>query len=1556
MLLSYKQRHAVWQKLTRKGLLLPLFVFWVVVALITVFSVPQGALAATSNTLNFQGRLMSSSGTLVPDGSYNIEFKIYDSASSGASAAGVCSLDSSTDDCWWFESRTITVQNGYFSVYLGDTAAGGTAFTTGLPWDQELWLTMNVNNDGEMSPRFKLTAVPYAFQAGALVDAGGNAKTADDFAQLSPAAVQTLNTAISALRLNQTGSGGLLQLQKSGADVFTVGASGDVLLKNATNTTSALDVQTVLGDSLLKIDTTNAIAMLGSASGSASTQIQGGSGGVQITSSSNVNIGVSDTNGTLLVVDTKTDAGDPPGTNGAMYYNQDSQKFRCYENGAWVDCIGGAPYAGTSVNYVSGAQNVAANQTAFALENMVFTSAAGVSNTAAVNGGFTAAADGSFRSCLVMNNANVTAGTLSLRWRVNGVSVGSVACQLNSTAPSNRQSSTVLNPGVVTFQAGDLIDIAVDTSSTYAPTTNDITVYWAIEYAAGSGGSGSGGYTLQDIYDQSLVASVLTSNNKDITFNLADTAIDSDLVVNIASGSSSRLVVQNNGTDTFSVNATGDVTASGGLTVGNSSSTSAGTIRWTGTDFEGFDGSNWLSLTAGVGGGGAGVNVVSRVKQVNESVISTNALQDDDELTFPIGPNEEWTYRFVVQANASTAADIRFAVSAPSGAVCNNATQEAENAASDAQVTCGITSSLLNGSGAAELYEITGRVLNGPTAGNVTLRWAQFTINASNTIVYAGSYVQAVRSIGAGGSGQPFAQDGNSFGETAILGTTDTQGLSIITDNVERIAISDTGEVSIAGLTSISGDLVANRTATLTTGTTSGTGSNTTALTLSADTFDVNDVILIDNVGQDYYTRVVSDLGAGSYTVSPAITFENGRTVTLYEVQNIGATSTDYSTQANRFFQGYFLGGIVVGAGSTSISDGNINSTTTLNLQRNGGDVALGGGLSVVGTITGDGSGLTNIDGAEVDGSTITSINASNISSGTLSDSRLSTNVTLLGNSFNGVNQLVQLDGTGNLPALNGSGLTNLSAANLTGALPAISGASLTSLNATNISAGTLADGRLSSNVTLLGNTFNGSNQLVQLNASGNLPALNGSGLTNLSAANLTGALPAISGASLTSLNATNISSGTLNDGRLSTNVALLTGTQTFSGTKSFSAGLSVSGGDISQTGDISATGEIAGATIVGDGSAITSLSAGNVSSGTLADGRLSSNVALLAGTQTFSGLKTFTNGVVLGQTTLTSNATVARAVSLPDEAGTICLSNTNTCGYLRLAAGSFQTDATNNDVLAVNKTSATGNLIALQRGGTPVFTVANTGALEIQSTSSSALDIRNSGGVSYFTVDTNSGSVTIGAGTSAANGVLFVLDTRTADPTGVNGGSYYNSTDNKNRCYENGIWSDCSTTRVAGETTLGAANGTINVTLNDNYEYLHCRVDVKGRSVAGGIYLRFNNVNTGNAYGWNEYDIINATIGDAQDSSDSEIQLTGTDTGNIPASADLRITNFQDVQKIVDWSYSGVTGIGTNNRRYSGTGNWNNTANFITSVQFLTSTGTFNTGSHAWCEGRNVR
>ena len=177
-------------------------------------------------------------------------------------------------------------------------------------------------------------------------------------------------------------------------------------------------------------------------------------------------------------------------------------------------------------------------------------------------------------------------------------------------------------------------------------------------------------------------------------------------------------------------------------------------------------------------------------------------------------------------------------------------------------------------------------------------------------------------------------------GTTALFNGATAHAIQLATGAAaQTITIGSTNTSSSltlqAGTGSIkaNGNVIANGSATATTATTSGTGSNTTTLTFTGTTsFANNDVVFIDNAGQDFYTRIVSGANAASVTVSPAVSFDNAVTVTKYNIQNIGATATDYTTQANRFFQGYFLGGVVTGAGSTTLSDQMLQSTGNLNL------------------------------------------------------------------------------------------------------------------------------------------------------------------------------------------------------------------------------------------------------------------------------------------------------------------------------------------------------------------------------------------------------------------------------------------------------------------------------------------------------------------------------------------------------------------------------------------------------------------------------------------------
>src|SRR5436190_11107809 len=103
-------------------LMAPLLGFAVFVAVFVSVIAPAQA-ASTSSNLNFQARILGINGTVVPDGNYNIDFKIYN-ADSTTGSVGTCS-----GACLWEETRKnsnsqgVQVINGYFSVNLGSVTS-----------------------------------------------------------------------------------------------------------------------------------------------------------------------------------------------------------------------------------------------------------------------------------------------------------------------------------------------------------------------------------------------------------------------------------------------------------------------------------------------------------------------------------------------------------------------------------------------------------------------------------------------------------------------------------------------------------------------------------------------------------------------------------------------------------------------------------------------------------------------------------------------------------------------------------------------------------------------------------------------------------------------------------------------------------------------------------------------------------------------------------------------------------------------------------------------------------------------------------------------------------------------------------------------------------------------------------------------------------------------------------------------------------------------------------------------------------------------------------------
>ena len=244
-------------------------------------SIPTQAAQTVPYKLNFQGRLTNSSGVVVANGDYNMKLRLM-SASSGGSNL-------------WETTRTgsykVTVTSGMFNIQLGDTVAGDPALSPAMfntQTNATVYLEVELPtpltatsasptwDEGAMTPRQLISAAPYAL----------NSDTIDGIDGASLAQLSTSNT-------------------------FT----GANLFKNTSNSTTAFQIQKSDSTPLLVADTQNLALKIGGGDVSP------------------------DASPALLVLDYKNTSGDPTGVNGAMYYNSNTSKFRCYENSEWKDCI-----------------------------------------------------------------------------------------------------------------------------------------------------------------------------------------------------------------------------------------------------------------------------------------------------------------------------------------------------------------------------------------------------------------------------------------------------------------------------------------------------------------------------------------------------------------------------------------------------------------------------------------------------------------------------------------------------------------------------------------------------------------------------------------------------------------------------------------------------------------------------------------------------------------------------------------------------------------------------------------------------------------------------------------------------------------------------------------------------------------------------------------------------------------------------------------------------------------------------------------------------------------
>ncbi len=170
----------------------------------------------------------------------------------------------------------------------------------------------------------------------------------------SQTGIITLGSSDSSNTLNIAGGTGATTLSLANAQTagaVNIGAAmttGTITIGGTGAQTGTISIGTGTGAQALNFGTGGTGAKtvtLGSTASTGATNIQSGTGNINFTagptsSTSRVVIGNSaTTTPDLLVLDNGT--ADPTGTNGATYYNTSTNKFRCYQNSAWTNCIGG---------------------------------------------------------------------------------------------------------------------------------------------------------------------------------------------------------------------------------------------------------------------------------------------------------------------------------------------------------------------------------------------------------------------------------------------------------------------------------------------------------------------------------------------------------------------------------------------------------------------------------------------------------------------------------------------------------------------------------------------------------------------------------------------------------------------------------------------------------------------------------------------------------------------------------------------------------------------------------------------------------------------------------------------------------------------------------------------------------------------------------------------------------------------------------------------------------------------------------------------------------------
>jgi predicted transporter len=269
----------------------------------------------------------------------------------------------------------------------------------------------------------------------------------------------------------------------------------------------------------------------------------------------------------------------------------------------------------------------------------------------------------------------------------------------------------------------------------------------------------TGDFAIQ--FGGNTVLSILDTGAVTIGNILADQAIGLDNgtgTINIATDSdvNTTNIGTGSGADTVNV---GDSNANVVLTDANWSITGAGAANFSSTTGSGLTDCDtqtskllWDSSTGQFSCGTDRASAAVR-KSANETVTSSTALQDDNELLFAAGTSETWVYQvsFIYTTGSSGTPDIRVGMNGPAGSTCVYQASDIAHAgnASAGVTACNTSISLATTATGTKGGWLSGSVTTAGTSGNIAFRWAQNTSSGTSTVVSAGSSLTAFKLTGA---------------------------------------------------------------------------------------------------------------------------------------------------------------------------------------------------------------------------------------------------------------------------------------------------------------------------------------------------------------------------------------------------------------------------------------------------------------------------------------------------------------------------------------------------------------------------------------------------------------------------------------------------------------------------------------------------------------------------------------------------------------------------------------------------------------------------------------